>query len=157
MHVFFFGMLKHAEVNTMILYFLNFQKHKSGNLVKAKDIRMKKTKIEKEKSLIRRKFLRKLGFSLAVPCLKEKLKDGTGLCLYIRETIRDMLCLMEGKKSCPVDVESPHSSSSVKSDNVETRCRICFRSGKKGIRLVTVISAVWDFAVNIVYLDVLNA
>ncbi len=64
-----------------------------------------KTKIEKGKSLVRRKFLSQLGFSLVLPFLKERLKDGTGLCLYIREVIRDMLCLMIDEKSYLVDVE----------------------------------------------------
>ncbi len=89
----------------MILYFLNFQKPKSENLAQAKD-ENEKTKIEKVKSLITRKFLRRLVFSLVVPFLqKKKLKDGTGLRLFIREVIRDMLCLIKGEKSCPVDVE----------------------------------------------------
>ncbi len=82
MHI-FFGMLDHAEVNAMILYFLNFQNCKSENLVKAKD-ENEKTKIEKEKSLVWRKFLRQLDFSLIVLFLKEKLKDGIGMRLYVR-------------------------------------------------------------------------
>ncbi len=114
----------------MILYFLNFQKYKSDNLAKAKD-ENEKTEIKKEKYLIRRTFLRQLGFSLVVPFLKEKLKDGTGLHPYIREVIQDLLCLIKGEKSCPVDIQSSRSSSNVRSDDAGMRCRICFRSGKK--------------------------
>ncbi len=90
-------MLDHAEVNAMIFYFLKFQKRKSENLAKAKD-ENEKTKIEKEKSLVRWKFLRQLDFSSVVPFLKEKLNDRIGLCLYIREAIRDMLRLIKGEK-----------------------------------------------------------
>ncbi len=144
-------MLDHAKVNAVILYFLNFEKCKSENLMKVKD-ENEKTKIEKEKSLLRRKFLRQLGLNLVGPFLKEKLKDGTGPHLYIREAILDMLCLIEGEKSCPVNVESPRSSPSVKSNDAG----FVLDRVKKGIRLVTVISAVRVFAASIAYLDVLS-
>ncbi len=75
-------------------------------------------------------------------------------CVYTLERRSEICCVWSKTKSCPVDVKSPRSSSSVRSDDTRTKCRICFRSGKKRL---TTISVVRVFAANIAYLDVLSA
>ncbi len=112
------GMLDHAGINAMVLYYLHFTK-------RVRDAKDDGT------SLIRRLCLQNLGLSLLKPLLTEWIEKTT-LRVYLRETIKEILNLDEPSQPSSQS-HTPRQkpwSSSAGSFQGGTRCVICKREGQ---------------------------